>query len=238
MNLTSDHPFGSVRNGLLATYPSLDRKLVCEVAVVGGGITGALAGYHLAEAGVNTVLVDKREIGTGSTSGSTGLLQYEVDVPLRQLVRQIGAAKANRSYQLCLEAIDKIHLLVKKLHIRCEFEKKPGLFLACARREIPGLREEFELRKKIGIKLDIWDRAEIKKHFSFSRPAGLFSQDGGQVDPHRLAHGLLGGRRQTWAKDFRPDPGGSSYSQPPGHSTGHRTRVQHPGAMRGHCGRI
>jgi len=202
MNLTSDYPFWSIRNGLLANYPSLDHDLVCDVAVVGGGITGALVGFHLAQAGVNTVLVDKREIGTGSTSGSTGLLQYEVDVPLRQLVKQIGATKANRSYQLCLEAIEKIHSLVKKLHIRCEFEKKPSLFLAREKNEISELREEFQLRKKIGIKLDFWDQKEIEKHFPFSRPAALFSHDGGQVDPHRLAHGLLAGAEKRGLKIF------------------------------------
>jgi len=191
MNLTSDYPFWSVRNGLLANYPSLDCDLMCDVAVVGGGITGALVSYHLTQAGVKTILLDKREIGTGSTSGSTGLLQYEVDVPLRQLVRQIGAIKANRSYHLCLEAIGKIHSLVNKLHIRCEFEKKPSLFLARKQTEISKLRQEFALRKKLGIKLDFWDRSEIEKHFPFSRPAALFSQDGGQVDPHRLTHGLL-----------------------------------------------
>ena len=191
MNLTSDYPFWSIRNGLLANYPSLDCDLVCDVAVVGGGITGSLVSYQLMQAGIKTVLVDKREIGTGSTSGSTGLLQYEVDVPLRKLVRQIGAAKANRSYQLCLEAIGKIHSLVNKLHIRCEFEKRPSLFLARVKNEIPALREEFQLRKKIGIKLDFWDQAEIEKHFPFSRPAALFSEDGGQIDPHRLTHGLL-----------------------------------------------
>ena len=202
MNLTSDYPFWSIRNGLLTNYPSLDGDLVCDVVVVGGGITGALVGYHLAAAGVATVLVDKREIGTGSTSGSTGLLQYEVDVPLRQLVRQIGPAKANRSYQLCLEAIGKINLLVNKLHIRCEFEKKPSLFLARKQTEISDVREEFALRKKNGIKLDFWDRSEIEKHFPFSRPAALFSRDGGQVDPHRLTHGLLAGASKQGLKIF------------------------------------
>jgi len=202
MHLTSDYPFWGIRNGLLANYPSLNHDVICDVAVVGGGITGALAGYHLAEAGVTTVLVDKREIGTGSTSGCTGLLQYEVDVPLRQLIGQIGAAKANRSYQLCLETLDKIQLLVKKLRIRCEFEKNPSLFLARGRSEIPGLREEFRLRKKIGIKLDFWDQTEIEKHFPFRRPAALFSRDGAQVDPHRLTHGLLAGAGKRGLKVF------------------------------------
>jgi NADPH-dependent 2,4-dienoyl-CoA reductase/sulfur reductase-like enzyme len=66
MNLTSDYPFWSIRSGLPASYPSPDRDLICDVVVVGAGITGALTGFHLAQAGVATVLVDRREIGTGS----------------------------------------------------------------------------------------------------------------------------------------------------------------------------
>ncbi|HEY4414452.1 MAG TPA: FAD-dependent oxidoreductase [Verrucomicrobiae bacterium] len=191
MDLTSDYPFWRVRNGLRANYPALDRDVVCDVVVIGGGITGALVGFHLAQAGVVTTLVDKRDIGTGSTSGSTALLQYEVDVPLRQLIRQIGPARANRSYQLCWDALGKIDSLVKKLKLRCEFEKRPSLFLARSAREIPELRKELQLRRKLGIPLDFWDESKIKKHFPFSRPAALFSEDGAQVDPHRLTHGLL-----------------------------------------------
>ncbi len=202
MNLTSDYPFWSIRNGLLANHPSLDRDLVCDVAVVGGGITGSLVSYHLAQAGVATVLMDKREIGTGSTSGSTGLLQYEVDVPLHQLVKQVGAGKANRSYQLCLEAIDKIQLLVKKLHIHCDFAKRPSLYLARKKNEISELREEFLARKRIGIKLEFWDQEEVEKYFPFSRPAALFSEAGGQIDPHRLTHGLLAGADKKGLKTF------------------------------------
>ena len=50
-------------------------------AVIGGGITGALIAYHLTEAGCDTVVLDRRDIGGGSTSASTSLLQYEVDTP-------------------------------------------------------------------------------------------------------------------------------------------------------------
>src|SRR5688572_14051844 len=100
MKLTSDNPYWAVRNGLPFAYPSLDHDVTCDCVVVGGGITGALVAFHLVAAGVSVVLLDKRDIGTGSTSGSTGLLQYEVDVPLRELIQQVGAAHANRSYVL------------------------------------------------------------------------------------------------------------------------------------------
>ena len=56
MKLTSSHPFWSVKNGLPANYPSLQRNVSCDVVVIGGGITGALVAVHLAEAGVKTLI--------------------------------------------------------------------------------------------------------------------------------------------------------------------------------------
>jgi glycine/D-amino acid oxidase-like deaminating enzyme len=191
MELTSDYPVWSILNGVPATFPSLKRNLNCDVVVIGGGITGALAAFHLVQAGVHTVLLDKRDIGTGSTSASTGLLQYEVDVPLRDLTGRIGERCAFRSYQVCGEAITKLERLIKTLKIQCGYERKPSLFLARAPGEIPQLRKEFQLRKQAGFDLEFWTTSEIAKHFPFSRPAALFSNLGGQVDPHKLTHGLL-----------------------------------------------
>jgi len=191
MNLTSSHPFWSVNNGLPANYPSLQHNVSCDAVVIGGGITGALAAFHLMEAGVKTLVIDKRDIGTGSTSASTALLQYEIDVPLRELIQKVGPAAATRSYELCRTSIGKLERLAARLKIDCGFERKPSLFLARHQREIPELREEFQLRRKMGIELEFYDSAALRKRFPFSRPAALFSKDGGQIDPHRLTHGLL-----------------------------------------------
>lgn len=191
MNLTSSYPFWSINNGLPASYPSLQRHVVCDAVIVGGGITGALVAIHLAEAGVKTILLDKRDIGTGSTSGSTALLQYEIDVPLRELIGIIGRPAAIRSYQLCRGAIDKLQHLTARLKINCGFERRPSLFIARYLREVPEIREEFALRRKMGIQLEYYDAPAVAARFPFSRPAALYSRDGGQVDPHRLTHGLL-----------------------------------------------
>ncbi len=191
MDLTSDHPFWAISNGLIKSYPGLEKDLRCDCVIIGGGITGALVGYHLAEAGVETVILDRRDIGTGSTSGSTGLLQYEVDVPLRELTGKVGPYTANRSYLLCREAIYKLEALAHKHHIQCGFEVKPSLQITRHQKEVPELKEEFGLRRKLGIEVQLWNRADIERHFPFSRPAALFSEDGAQVDPHALTHGLL-----------------------------------------------
>ena len=38
-----------------------------DVVVIGGGVMGASAAFHLAEAGVSVVLVEKNELASGST---------------------------------------------------------------------------------------------------------------------------------------------------------------------------
>src|SRR5660398_72371 len=119
MNLTSSHPLRSVNNGLPTNYPSLPRNVSCDAVVIGGGITGALVAVHLAEAGVKTLVLDKRDIGTGSTSASTALLQYEIDVPLRELIKKVGPVAASRSYQLCRAAVSKLEQLAAHLKIEC-----------------------------------------------------------------------------------------------------------------------
>src|SRR5688572_16202289 len=101
MDLISGCPYWLLKNGLLGAYPALAEHVECEVAIIGGGITGALIGHRLSEAGVNAIVLDRREIGFGSTGASTSLLQYEADTPLHQLEHMVGERVAVRSYQLC-----------------------------------------------------------------------------------------------------------------------------------------
>jgi hypothetical protein len=38
--------------------------------------------------GYKTILIDKRELCNGSTSATTSMLQYEIDVPLLNLLKK------------------------------------------------------------------------------------------------------------------------------------------------------
>ena len=80
-------------------YRRLTRNLQTDVLIVGAGITGAMIGETLAEAGLAVVVVDRRVPATGSTIASTALVQYEIDTPLlgaagedRQAGRRAGVA--------------------------------------------------------------------------------------------------------------------------------------------------
>jgi NADPH-dependent 2,4-dienoyl-CoA reductase/sulfur reductase-like enzyme len=90
MDLISAHPFWPLNSGLIRSYPRLQSDLQCEVLVLGAGITGALCAYHLAKAGMDVAVLDKRDVASGSTSASTAMLQYEIDTPLTGLIGSMG----------------------------------------------------------------------------------------------------------------------------------------------------
>jgi glycine/D-amino acid oxidase-like deaminating enzyme len=202
MDLTTGCPFWPIKNGLIANYPPLEEDVSCDVVVVGGGITGALVAYHLADAGVDVVVVDKRDMSTGSTAGSTGLLQYEIDTPLHKLIGMVGEDHAVRSYLLCRDSLKKIKRLTKRIGDPCGFEKQESLYLASTPRDVGGLRKEFEVRKKHGLDVAWWDRKRIAAESSLTHEAAIGSGDAAQIDVYRFAQFLLLAAQKKGARLF------------------------------------
>ena len=191
VDLKSEYPFWPVNDGLLHTYPRLDADVRCDVAIIGAGITGALVAHHLVEAGFDTLVLDRRDVGWGSTAASTALLQYEIDVPLIDLAEMRGAAEANRAYLACRDAIRKLESLSASLASPFPVERKRSLYLGTRKRDRKQLRAEQEARRAIGIDVDFLDEADIAARFSFRRPAALLSYDAAQVDAYGFTHALF-----------------------------------------------
>src|SRR5687768_3327994 len=99
MKLRSKETYWLLKNGLLHTYPSLQKDIACEVLIIGGGITGSLMAYQLSQEGYKTVLIDKRDIAMGSTAATTAMIQYEIDKPLYKLIDVVGEQAAVDSYR-------------------------------------------------------------------------------------------------------------------------------------------
>ena len=191
MDLTTGVPFWLVKDGLTATYPKLDQDRRCDVAIIGGGITGAMVGQRFAEEGFHTVLLEGREIGYGSTGSSTALLQYELDTHLVDLAGRIGPAAAQRCYRLTTEAVEGIGRLAQAVGADADYRRRPSLYLASHRRDVKLLERERRARREIGIEVELLSPSDIRSRYSFDRPGALRSEAAGEVDPLRLTHALL-----------------------------------------------
>jgi glycine/D-amino acid oxidase-like deaminating enzyme len=203
MNLRTPESYWLLKSGLLNVYPSLQEDLKVDFAIMGGGITGALVAYYLAQAGLKVAVFDRRHIGMGSTCASTGLLQYEIDKPLFELAGMIGEKQAARSYHLCLESIAKLGELCGKLKIEAEFEYKKSFYYASRKKDVPDqIEKEYKIRRKHGIEVELLEKSEIARMFPFRASAALLSGAGGQVSAYHLAHGLLQASIRNGAQVF------------------------------------
>ena len=191
MDLRSGHPFWLVKNGILHAYPPLTRDLSCHVAVIGGGVTGALVAFQLVASGIDTVVLDRRDVGWGSTAATTALLQYEIDTPLYRLARMVGENHAARTYLACRDSIAMLDGIVRQLDDACGFERKKSLYYASRRADLPALHCEFLIRRKHGIRLEWLSATEVESRVGFRKPGALLSHDAAQVDAFQLTHALL-----------------------------------------------
>lgn len=191
MDLNSGNPFWPLRNGLIANYPALEKSIECEVAVLGAGISGALVAWELALGGLNVVVVDKRDVATGSTCASTCLLQYEVDTPLHRLVKLVGEDHAVRAYRACRAALGKMARIDRRLGGGHGFQQTESIQGASRAAHLPGLRRELALRRRHGFDVEWWSRAQLTRLSTLPYPAALLVRDAAQIDAHRLTHSLL-----------------------------------------------
>jgi sarcosine oxidase subunit beta len=63
-----------------------------SVVIIGGGVIGTSAAFHLAEAGVDVVLVERAELGSGSTSRAAGGIRAQFSDALNIQIAQRSLA--------------------------------------------------------------------------------------------------------------------------------------------------
>lgn len=191
MDLKSGYPFWSVRNGLMRAFPRLQGDVRCDVAIIGGGVTGALIADELVRHGHAVVVLEQREIGWGSTSASTALLQYEIDVPLVELARTLGPGHATQAYLACAEAIDQLHERARAVG-QVDFRRNDSLYYASRRGDVPALQAELAARRRIGLDVEWRDATALWHDHGVRAPGGLLSRQAAQMDPYRMTYRLLG----------------------------------------------
>ncbi len=191
MRLRTLESFWLLKNGIQYSYPSLKKDIDTQILVVGGGITGALTSFALVEKGYNVVLIDRRDIGQGSTAATTSMLQYEIDVPLYELKEMIGEEGAELCYQKGVEAILKLNKLVEEYKIDCGFEMKQSLYLAHNKKSKEDLYKEYEARLTAGLDVKWMNAAQLISEYEIASHGGILSGVAASVDAYKLAHELI-----------------------------------------------
>ncbi|OMF16777.1 amino acid oxidase [Paenibacillus amylolyticus] len=202
MDLVYGTPFWPSTFNSTFNYPALREDISCDCLIIGGGMGGALTSKLLSEKGVNTVVIDKRDIAQGSSSANTGLLQYTNDKTLTSCIHTFGEAKGVRFYELCREAMKQLTQIAGTLDTDPWFIPRTSLCFASSEDDVSLLEEEYQTLKHYGFEAELWNADKIKTHFPFSKPAALYTRGDAEVNPYRFVHALFESANKLGARIY------------------------------------
>ncbi|WP_019912334.1 NAD(P)/FAD-dependent oxidoreductase [Paenibacillus sp. HW567] len=191
MKLNSGHP--PWKNSLInpPVYPALEEDIRCDCLIVGGGMGGAMAAYRMSLSGADTVLIDKRAIGSGSSHANTGLLQVANDKSLTSCINTFGDKNGVLFYKLCQQGIRRILELPGELNIDPQIIPRSSLLYASTPEDVPVLRLEHDQLVAHGFDSEFWEQDKVSAHYSFTKPAALYSKGDAETNPYRTVHSLV-----------------------------------------------
>lgn len=137
-------------------YPQLDTSIQCEVLIVGGGMSGALSAYTFAQAGYQTVLIDKGKIAAESSAANTGLLQYMSDKALHECIEDFGAEAAYHFYRQSYEGLSRIEALCHELPDDVRFIKRESVLHASKKKDARFLKKNMSPSENMVFPVSCW----------------------------------------------------------------------------------
>ncbi len=113
----------------LDPFERLKGETRANVCVIGAGYTGLSAALHLAEAGMDVVLLEAHRVGFGASGRNGGQLGSGQRMEQDDLEKLMGQGEAAKLWDLAEDAKDLVKSLIKRHKIDCHL--KPGIMHGC-----------------------------------------------------------------------------------------------------------
>lgn len=108
----------------------LEESLRADVLVVGGGYTGLSSALHLAERGVDVVLLEAKSVGFGGSGRNAGLVNANVWQNPSHVVAQLGDEAGERFNLALRDSPATVFELVERLGLQCDAERSGTVNIA------------------------------------------------------------------------------------------------------------
>ena len=169
-------------------------KSSARVVVIGGGVAGVATLYHLAKKGwADVVLVERKELTSGSTWHAAGLL------PLFNMSYSVG--------QIHKYSVDFYQRLEKETGHSVGFRQVSNIRLAMSEDRLDEYRYYAGVARTIGVDVRLLSPDEVQTIWPLCRTDGLLGAiqhpDDGYIQPADLTQALAAGARSLGAEIYR-----------------------------------
>jgi glycine/D-amino acid oxidase-like deaminating enzyme len=174
-----------------------------EIAVVGGGYTGLSAALHLAEAGRDVALIERRAPGWGASGRNGGQVIAGVKHDPEVLLALFGASVGERMVETVGAAPDAVFGLIARHGIGCDAVQAGWIQPAVSAATLGVSRERVRQWRAAGADVSLLDAAEIARLLgSNAYLGGMLDRRGGTVQPLSYARGLAAAAVRAGARIF------------------------------------
>lgn len=171
--------------------PPLDGDKRVSVAVVGGGFTGLSTALHLAERGVDTVVLEAQEPGWGASGRNGGQVNPGLKYDPDQIERDFGTDLGRRMVAFSSSAPNVVFDLIRTHQIQCEARQGGTLRAAYAAVNADQVRSTAEQCLRRDMPVQLLEGDALASMTGTSRYlAAILDRRGGTVNPLGYARGL------------------------------------------------
>lgn len=197
----------------------------CDVAVIGGGLTGASAALALAKKGARVVLLEAGTIGNAASGRNGGMCNNGFAQDYGMMSAKLGTDVANRLYRAFDAGVDLVERLVAEENIDCSFARVGKIKLAAKPEHYDKLlRSQELLAATVDPDTHMVSRTDLAGEVGSDRYyGGLVYRKGAGMHVGRFVRGLAeaAARRgvefheDTPMTGLRPAPGGGHIVETP-----------------------
>lgn len=187
----------------------LGGPVVADVVVIGAGFSGLATAYYLAQAGVDVVVLESREVGFGASGRNGGQVLPGWSTDMTLLAERFGEAQAWDLWTISEGALERIRSVVDEEKIACRLSTIGHLAVASKDGEaLRQLEREWNwLSSHVGYRVQWWDQDTIDGKIGTSAyQGGIFDNQAMAFHPLRYAQGLARAAQQKGVRIFCDTP--------------------------------
>jgi glycine/D-amino acid oxidase-like deaminating enzyme len=173
-----------------------------DVAIVGGGMTGAMIAEAFARAGARVAVVEAARVGHGSTAASTALLLQEPDYDLDSLTERYGGRDARRIWRLSRDAAREFIDTIRRLRIRCGLRECDSLYYTLNADHSARLQRELRHRHRAGFEGEWLDSKALERSSGIRGAGAIRTRGNARLNPLAATVGLIDAAMASGAEVF------------------------------------
>lgn len=170
----------------------METPKTADIVIIGGGVMGASAAYHLAKRGVkNVVLLEKEEFfGTGATGRCAGGVRYQFSTEI--------------NVKLSLESLPMIERFREEIGQDVDYRQCGYLLVATNEKDASAFRHNVELQNGLGVPTQLLSGDQVRERLPLMKfedaIAGTFNAKDGLVDPNGVVAGYVSAAQKLGVK--------------------------------------